>query len=110
MVAFREVRIRIVATPPGEAPLEVREQWVGLELPLMGGEVSAVQIETCGVVTGEIDREETIGYVIDIEDAMLALASKSPSAVAWWRTNAAHLFEAGGTLVFHEYVCRLVEL
>jgi hypothetical protein len=26
--------IRIVAVPPGEAPLRVREKWVGLDLPV----------------------------------------------------------------------------
>ena len=26
--------IRIISIPPGEAPLWVREKWVGLELPL----------------------------------------------------------------------------
>ena len=28
-------RIRIIATPPGQAPEPIREQWVGLELPVV---------------------------------------------------------------------------
>ena len=92
MVAFREVRIRIIDIPPGEAPLEVREQWVGLELPLVGGDPYAMQLKTCGVLTGASEPEETVGYAVSIEDAVRVLEKKSPEAAAWWRSNAAHLF------------------
>jgi hypothetical protein len=47
------LRIRIDSTPRGEAPLWVREKWVGLELPLaqLNAEPSRVQTGA-GVLSG----------------------------------------------------------
>src|SRR6187455_3469002 len=47
-----EMQVRIVQTPPGEAPIEVREAWVGLVLPLREGEVGPREILTQGVLSG----------------------------------------------------------
>jgi hypothetical protein len=108
MVAFPKAEIRIIAVPPGEAPLEIREQWVGLILPLAGGEPCAWQMQTLGVLTGELEEEETIGYAVDFDEALSALAEKSPAAAKWWEENASHLFEENGVLVFHKHVCQLL--
>jgi hypothetical protein len=107
VVAFPEAKIRIIAIPPGEAPFEIREQWVGLILPLAGGMPCAWQMQTVGVLTGTID-EDTIGYPVDSNEAMTVLAEKSLEAVKWWKTNTPDLFEEGGVLVFHEHVWRLI--
>lgn len=40
------VRIRIVRTPNGEAPESVRRAWVGLELPLAGGQTDPRRLES----------------------------------------------------------------
>ena len=109
MVAFRETHIRVVRVPPGEAPQHIREHWVGLTLPLAAGESSAFEMETSGVLSGAQEDEPTIGYVVNIEDAVAILASKSPSAASWWRENASELFSSGGTLVFDQDVCEIVE-
>ena len=108
MVAFRETQIRIVRVPPGEAPEHIRRVWVGLVLPLASGHSSAFEVDTCGVLSGDEDGAPLIGYVVDIEDAVSALAQKSPEAASWWRENADHLFCEGGTLVFDEDLCELV--
>ena len=110
MVAFRQPLIRIVGVPPGEAPQSIREQWVGLVLPLAPDFPTTCQMETFGVISGKKDEEPTIGYVVDIEAAMAVLARKSPEAVSWWREHAPDLFCEGGTLVFDERIaCELVE-
>ena len=44
--------VRIIATPPGEAPEEVRRAWVGLELPLAAGETGPHTTPVGGVLTG----------------------------------------------------------
>lgn len=108
MIASNQPHIRIVDVPPGEAPQDIREHWVGLALPLASGFPTTVQMETFGVVSEVTDEEPTIGYVVDIEEAMAVLARKSPEAVSWWRQHTPHLFCEGGTLVFDEYVCELV--
>jgi hypothetical protein len=108
MVAFPKALIRIIAIPPGEAPLEIREQWVGLILPLVEDEACAWEMETFGILTGKIESETTIGYAVGLHEAMAALGEKSPEAVAWWRTNAPHLFEEDSVLVFDQVACRLI--
>ena len=108
MVAFREFRIRIIKVPPGEAPFVVREKWVGLELPLPLGHSHAQTVQTCGVISGLAEEKATLGYSVEIEDAVRMLEHKSPEAAAWWRQHAAHLFTQGGSLVFHAHVCELV--
>ena len=44
--------VRITATPPGEAPLWVREKWVGLVLPLAPGGSAPGTYLTSGVLSG----------------------------------------------------------
>lgn len=61
------------------------------------------------MVSGKTDEEHSIGYVVDIEDAMIVLGRKSPEAVSWWREHATHLFCEGGTLIFDDYVCELIK-
>ena len=109
MVAFREAQIRIVGVPAGEAPLSIREQWVGLVLPLAHGETGPSRLVTSGVLTGTVaDEAGSLGYVVEIEEAMRVLAQKAPQAAAWWRRSAPHLFTPGGTLVFDWAACALV--
>ena len=107
MVSFRYKRIRIVAIPPGEAPAQIREQWVGLVLPLSPFHLSECQVQGFGVLSG--DEETMMGYVIEIEDAIAPLARKSPTAAAWWRNHVPELFTEGSTLVFNMEVCELMD-
>ena len=109
MVAFQKSQIRIVGVPPGEAPQSIREQWVGLVLPLAPDLSSACRTETYGVVSGKKDEELAIGYVVEFEDAMAVLARKSPEAASWWREHTVHLICEGGALLFDEYVCEHIK-
>jgi len=43
--------VRIHSAPSGEAPLSIREQWVGLVVPLVGTDI-ACDLDTFGVVSG----------------------------------------------------------
>ena len=108
MVAIPVPKIRIVGVPPGEAPLSVRKEWVGLVLPLATGDTSAYQFETNGVVSGVKNTDATIGFRVRIEDALAVLEKKSPYAALWWRKHAGRLIVKGATLVFHENVCALI--
>ena len=109
MVAFPVAHIRIVGIPPGEAPLSIRKEWVGLVLPLASHDRSAYQVETCGVVSGVKSKGSTIGYLVHIEDALAVLAKTAPHAASWWRKHAGRLVAEGGNLIFHEHVCELVD-
>ena len=108
--------IRITSVPPGEAPLWIREKWVGLELPTMGPAQARIH-RTVGTVTGPISRlgllvallrgrsKKTSGYLVSGEAALMALTEVSPQAAAWWRTNAPNFVRPGRYLVFPDSAC-----
>jgi len=108
--------IRITSVPPGEAPLWVRERWVGLELPAHGP-ASPRHYRTFGVVTGPRSflaqwwaallgrTQRTSGYAVSGQAALAVLEAAHPDAAAWWRENAPHHFRWGRYLVFHDSAC-----
>jgi hypothetical protein len=111
------VFIRIIATPPGEAPEEVRRAWVGLELPLAAGEAGPRTAPVGGVLTGARTflgklfnlltgrRRYAYGYRIDAPQALLLLAEKSPGAAQWWRECAPHCWQPGHVFLFPAEAC-----
>lgn len=111
------VFIRIIATPPGEAPDEVRRAWLGLELPLADGEIGPRNVPTGGVITGPRtflgklwklltgQRQFAHGYVINAPQALVLLAEKAPSAALWWRECAPHCWQPGQVFLFPAEVC-----
>ncbi|HEX7253677.1 MAG TPA: hypothetical protein VF376_12405 [Thermoanaerobaculia bacterium] len=114
-------RIRIIAIPPGEAPPWVREQWVGLELPLAQRSSSARSRRVFGVLSGPRDLfawwlavirgragRET-GYAVRVPDAIAVLERKSPEAAAWWRTNTPHMTNPLRCFLFAESVCMVID-
>jgi hypothetical protein len=88
--------IRIIAIPAGEAPLWVREKWVGLELPLADSG-SVVKVFTSGVLSGPRNRLLAIiwrllgrlkvqtGYPVYVNEALSILKQTAPEAAIWWR-------------------------
>jgi hypothetical protein len=102
--------VRIVRTPPGEAPEAIRRAWVGVELPLRQGETKAGPHLTVGVLSQQ--GAETMmagsGYAVDGRAAVQALAAHSPEAAAWWREHAPHVLEPGYRLWFPREVCERV--
>jgi hypothetical protein len=96
--------IRVVSIPPGEAPEEIRREWVGLELPLVHGAAQPQPLAVQGVLTHTPGSVMT-GYAVDGRRALRLLASHSPAAAEWWRTNARHVEQANYLLIFPEYVC-----
>jgi len=102
-------RIRIIGIPPGEAPLGVREKWVGLELPLQPGRTGAYQLPCVGVLSKKDNRGPVIGYLVAADEAVRILESKAPDAASWWRAHAATSISPGKALMFDEYVCEPIE-
>jgi hypothetical protein len=112
-------RILIVSVPPGEAPLWVREKWVGLELPLRYSVPKTCF--TLGVLStpstwlGQLwallrgRAERVSGYVVEGSGAVGILERASPEAAAWWHKNAPQHAAPRRFLVFHESVCRVVD-
>lgn len=111
--------IRIVATPPGQAPLWVREKWVGLELPAYC-DLTARKRLTIGV----LDRpslfgllwnlirgraEFATGYAVEPRRAVEILDDANPDAATWWRQNTPHLLKRNRYLIFQTDVCEKVD-
>lgn len=113
--------IRITAIPPGEAPLWVREKWVGLELPLAEANPSPHEVYTSGVLSGPRNRffaivwrlfgrlERHSGYSVCVNDAVAVLARTAPEAASWWRENVPRLQHPGRKFLFRKSICELVD-
>ena len=113
--------VRIIAAPPGEAPLWVRQKWVGLDLPVarysgcskfLGfGALTMPRSwlsQWLAVIRG--GAELVAGYAVEAAPAVGILARKSPEAAAWWRENTPHLIAPKCYLIFHEDVCRIADI
>jgi hypothetical protein len=101
------MKIKIIAVPAGEAPEKVRRAWVGLEIPLPAGKQSLVVGESSGTASGK--KTAFRGYFVDTETAVSLLAERAPTAAAWWRQNAAPLFQPGRGLGFREEFCETID-
>ena len=112
--------IRIVSVPPGEAPLWVRERWVGLKLPLAGRDPSPREVFTSGVLSGPRNRliallwglrgwlPRKTGYAVDANEAVRILEQTSPVAAAWWRDNVPRLQHRRRKFLFAPSACEIV--
>jgi hypothetical protein len=106
--------IRITQVPAGEAPLSVREKWVGLTLPLAPSFASPTNARTFGVLSGPRRPWARVaavllgrtthhrGYAVEASLALEALHRASPEAAAWWRENTPHMLSPGQHFLFPE--------
>jgi len=107
--------IKIIATPPGEAPQHIREAWVGMVLPLASPAVKSGWAG--GVLTGPKTywahllqrllgqgRRES-GYFVNADAAVALLERTNPTAAAWWRENASGMMVPGRNFIFPAEAC-----
>ena len=89
-------KIKILDVPPGTAPHRMREQWVGIEIPLTDDPVSEKEI-------AELIREPNKnGYQTKRADTLCALREAG-------RFEAAFFWEhISGNFIFAKKVCALV--
>lgn len=94
-------QIKIVAVPPGQAPDNVREAWVGLVLPVAEADGDGVQL---GALGGEA--QNLGGYPVYGMDALKVLARANRKAFEWWLVNVP--MAAYNDLVFARDCCEEV--
>jgi hypothetical protein len=118
--------ILITSTPPGEAPLEIREAWVGVKLEISGdNDSSPQQYDVIGIRT-RVDgvkwklrnllrrqhpnQEVWTGYAVELMPAIWALekAGRNDAAI-WWVKNVPHLLRPEQTFIFPSSSCRFLE-
>jgi len=114
-------RLVITSVPPGEAPRWVREQWVGVTLPLAQKRTEAMLYLTSGVLNGPRSvfslvtaffsgkRHPEPGFGVEAGEAIEVLAAIRPEAAAWWRENAPHLVSSKRYFVFHRDVAHVLK-
>ena len=120
-MGYIQVIVEIRSVPHGEAPLWVREKWVGLRLPTVLQENALISARTFGVLSGprtwltqfwaltcgRTKRES--GFVVPVLPALHALEESSPEAAAWWRENASHLVQPKACFLFEASCGRVYE-
>src|SRR5258706_4853553 len=111
--------IRITSTPPGEAPVSIREAWVGLELPLLRDK--PLRYLGSGVLSGPRSLVATLvhlvtfrlkvytAYVVPSLAAIEILEKTDGTAAQWWRENAPHTVRRGRHFLFPPECCRRME-
>ena len=108
------LKLVITEVPPGEAPLWVREKWVGLSIPLVQSTTKPLEFRTTGLLTGPLGfwgcllalfsgklKRET-GFLVESKVAIDLLSKSAPEAANWWSENTPHLLGAKQYFVFHE--------
>ena len=89
-------KIRIIGIPPGFAPKEIREQWVGIEIPL----TNPIPKGKESFCVGNSNKD---GYQVKGTDAVEALINaKKTEAVNFWRPYST------GNFVFKKEICELI--
>ena len=115
----RPTRIRITSVPPGDAPLWVREKWVGVELTSALGSSAGVFPSASvlapfsffaslwRLITGQ--SRKVNGYPVQVTAAIDALEKSSPEAAMWWRENTPQILSPQRLFVFDANACELVD-
>lgn len=109
------MHILITSVPPGEAPHAVRQEWVGLRLPLHPNAQGLMHTQTVGVVSGRPSWWRRLlgfktsalrkGYLVPYTSALEILSTRSPQAAEWWRNNTRYSADEQACLFFHESCC-----
>lgn len=106
------MKIRIISTPPGEAPEHVRQAWIGLEIPVPNRFAGRRQIFGVGVLSGPKNwlgylfaimfgrAQKEVGYIVESQVAINLLAAHSPEAAGWWRQHTPRLIKPGHFFLF----------
>ena len=120
-MSFSHLSLLITSVPPGEAPEWVRQQWVGLSLPLAQRSARPRRFLTAGVVSGPRSFLASLlaiitgrfkiesGYLVESSAALTVLESASPEAADWWKENLPHIFQPGRLFMFHAQAGRVLE-
>lgn len=93
--------IKIVSTPPGQAPEWVRKEWIGVQIPLPKQSVDGFQVGIRGGAAKNVG-----GYQVETNKAIDALKDRSPKAAKWWEDNVPLAWISH--FVFSKDVCEFV--
>src|SRR4051812_11041468 len=94
--------IKIIAVPFGFAPLHIREQWVGIQIPL----ATKDELQNSPLSGIKIGNENSAGHIVLRKKAIEALreAGKDEAAEFWSR---APIISIASYLQFQREVCEI---
>lgn len=116
MKAGRVQAVRIVNVPDGDAPLWVRQAWIGLTLPLSDGMDGPILCLTESVLASQgwfsrlvrslvgTGRQDE-GYVVDVCEALAVLRASRPDAAGWWSDHCRRAIVRHDRFVFNRAAC-----
>jgi hypothetical protein len=114
----KPVQIRVISPPPGDAPLWVREKWVGVELTSVLGapprSFSGASVLASPSFFASVWRQisgqsrKVSGYPVRVTSAIEALEKSSPEAAMWWRENTPGIVSPSRFFVFDANACEVV--
>jgi hypothetical protein len=111
--------VRITSAPPGEAPAEIRQAWVGLELPIVRR--TPQRYLGSGVLTGPrsiralflhlftLRLHVHVGYVVPSLEAIDILEKSRPEAARWWHEHAPQMLQPKRRFLFAPECCEIVQ-
>jgi hypothetical protein len=102
---------RIIAVPPGQAPLWVRQAWVGLVLPMDKPPSVPSIVPRIGAVTSTFVGGVTpTKFSVKFRTALPILRKANPEAANWWETESHPAFRLDplALLIFAPEVCELL--
>jgi hypothetical protein len=117
LAAAVPMKVRIKAVPPGEEPEEMRQCWVGLDLPLVAGDRGPRSVLSFGGISTPRSPLSVIWqflnerirtrkcYRVPVDAALAVLEKSHPDAAEWWRSQAPHLIGRGKVFRFVRTVC-----
>ena len=76
--------IRFISVPRGGAPLPIREQWIGVEVPCLFSHDGSDEWESTHDVETGLEVPDYPGYIVLQTHAIEALQRKSPEAAKYW--------------------------
>lgn len=78
--------ILIIKTPTGEAPLEIRQAWVGLKLQ-SDGLAPAATTNPIGILTRKPIEDSQDVWLVPQHEAIETLEKHNPQAAKWWKDH-----------------------
>ncbi len=103
-------RIKVIGVPRGEAPLSVREKWIGIEMLTIRKVENTNGVD---VLSGALVESRDPRYVVYIDDALEALErhdSPKGEATLWWKAwRKSPMGEGAYTFGFEASVCEVLE-
>ena len=111
--------IKIIDTPPGKAPEEIRKKWVGLVLPVAAQEHSQAYMQVlltkpkCYLGIFVASRDEDFltngAFFVSGPEAIGVLSIASGSTAKWWCQNAPYFNKPNSAFLFSAACCILVD-